>query len=160
MCLKLEWSSQYTAAAGVYLAYFDKHDDAKLFLHCSYSAGNRSPFMLEALANVYRAIGDKPRASQYINEASSVAPDDEFIWIEKALIDTGRPPPTRTFTDPIDSAIAELEQHVNRVMARFKRDDQLRVSVQEAFSGVAEGSPGEGLVRSKVRCSGDRTGCE
>lgn len=137
--LKLEWSSEYAAQAGVYLAYFDRNDDAKLFLHCAYSAGNRSPFLLEALANVYRTT-DKARASQYINEASTAAPDDELIEIEKALFNTGRPPPAPpSGSDAVDSAMAELKAHIDRVMTIFQRSEQLRSKVLDVYDGRSEG---------------------
>ncbi len=133
--LKLEWSSNSIAQAGVYLSLMNLDSDAKLMLHCAYDAGNRSPYLLEALANVYHKAGDKPNAVRYIGEAQAAAPDDTLINLQKQSFNTGRPPSRPTPpADKVDAAIAELKAHINRTLAALKRGEELRDRVYHAFT--------------------------
>jgi hypothetical protein len=137
--LALQWDEVFATNAGIYLYYLDKHDDAKLFLHCAYDMGARSPFLLEALANAYRTSGEKETAVHFIDEAASVAPADVFIETEKSLTRTGRPPPPPPpgANDPVERALAELKLHQQSVLAAIERAYALQDRVDDD-SGVAE----------------------
>jgi hypothetical protein len=129
--IKAEWSSDRMVQAGVYLALLKKDDDAKRFLHCAYDADNRSPYLLEALANIYRDTGDKPNAVRYIGEALAAAPEDPYIQLEKSLFNAGsmsRPQPP---TDPVEASWAELKNHLNNQIAYLKRGEELFEKVQK-----------------------------
>ena len=142
--LKTEWSSDSMVQAGVYLALMNLNDDAKLMLHCAYEADNRSPYLLEALANVYHKAGDKPNAVRYIGEAQQAAPDDTIINLEKQSFNSGRPParPT-TPADQVDASIAELKAHINRFLAVIKRGEELRRKVDLIYRGDGGDDPQE-----------------
>jgi hypothetical protein len=132
--LKVEWSSDSMVQAGVYLALMKLNDDAKLMMHCAYDDGNRSPYLLEALANIYNNAGDKANAVRYIGEAQQAAPDDTIINLEKQSFNTGRPPTRPTPpADQVDAAIADLKAHINKNFAITKRAEELRVRVDKAF---------------------------
>jgi len=134
--LKTEWSSDAMVQAGVYLALMKLDNDAKLMLHCAYDADNRSPYLLEALANIYNKAGDKPNAVRYIGEALAAAPDDTIINLEKQSFNTGRPPTRPTPpADQVDASIADLKAHINRHLAIMKRGEELRDRVEHAFTG-------------------------
>lgn len=140
--LKTEWSSDSMVQAGVYLALMDLNDDAKLMLHCAYDADNRSPYLLEALANVYHKAGDKPNAVRYIGEAQQAAPDDTIINFEKQSFNTGRPPTRQAPpADQVEASIAELKAHINRFLAVIKRGEELRRKVDLIYSGDGGDDP-------------------
>lgn len=132
--LALQWDSTFATNAGIYLCYLDKRDDAKLFLLCAYDMGGRSPFLLEALANVSREAGDKEQARSYASDAAEAAPGDPFIAITKSLADTGRPPPPPTPVpgDPLERSLAELERHHLRVLGAVKQALDLQDRVNAA----------------------------
>ncbi|MEX2244124.1 MAG: hypothetical protein WD716_09800 [Fimbriimonadaceae bacterium] len=121
--LKTEWSSDSMVQAGVYLALMKLDNDAKLMLHCAYDADNRSPYLLEALANVYKNAGDKTNAVKYINEALAMAPEDEIIKAEKYYFNSGTMPPRPApQADPFEEIIAELKAHHEKHLTRMKRN--------------------------------------
>lgn len=120
---QISWSGETVANAGVYLFHFGKTEDAKQFLLCAYSSGNRSPYLLEALAVVHQAGGNTGDARRYINEAAQAEPNDVMIETEASYINTGGPPPSRPprpEPDSLDEAIAELEAHANRATRIIK----------------------------------------
>ncbi|MEX2244122.1 MAG: hypothetical protein WD716_09790 [Fimbriimonadaceae bacterium] len=153
--LKTEWSSDSMVQAGVYLALMKLDDDAKLMLHCAYDADNRSPYLLEALANIYHKAGDKVNAVKYIGEAQAAAPDDTIINLEKQSFNTGRPPTRPTPpADQVDAAMAELKAHINRNIAIMKRGEELRDRVTHAFTGERNDEAQEMVENSRQAFDG------
>jgi hypothetical protein len=131
--LKLEWNPKYAEQAGVYLALFQRSDDAKLFLHCAYEGGDRSATLFEALANVYHTVGDKPKAVQYIGDARRAAPDDRFIEVQQSLFTNGRTPTPRANEDLVDAAMRELREQMDKSVAINKRAWQLQEKVEKIY---------------------------
>lgn len=114
-----EWKGETVANAGVYLFHLGKNDDALQLLTCSYGAGFRSPYLLEALAVVNHARGGTGEARRYIGEAAQADPNDAIIETEASFINNGGPPPARPpqpERDAMDEAIAELEEHAGRAI--------------------------------------------
>jgi len=149
--LQLQWDDAFATNAGIYLYYLDKHDDAKLFLHCAHDMGSRSPFLLEALANAYRETADKEQAKIFIGEAEAAAPADPIIKTEKALTETGRPPapPPPLAGDPLERAFAELERHHQYVLAAIKQASDLQNRV-DAAGGVREAAIDKEKMRREL----------
>ena len=134
--LKTAWNSDFMVRVGVYLALMKKDDDAKLMLHCAYDADNRSPYLMEALANIYYRAGDKAKAVDFIGQAQQAAPDDALINLQKQFFNTGRPPTRPTpIADAVDAAMADLKAHISRHLAILKRGEELRDKVTHAFTG-------------------------
>jgi hypothetical protein len=132
--LQLEWRDLFATNAGIDLVYLEKFDDAKLFLHCAYDMGCRSPFLLEALANVYRRTGDAKNAKLFIGRARTAAPGDPLIEAEHSLIQDGHPPapPPAEDSDPLKRALVELEKHQELVLAQIQQHMELQNRVDAA----------------------------
>jgi len=118
--MQLSWQPDYVGHAGVYLVALKNLDDAKLFLHCSYDMGWRSPSLFEALALAYYRSGDKQRSADWIDQAEQLAPDDVVLQAEKSIVRSGNPPPLPPpGADELDAAIRGLERHLQRVAGQI-----------------------------------------
>lgn len=145
--LRLEWNPHYAAQAGVFLAMLEgRADDARLFLHCAYGAGNRSPFLLEALSALARRAGNREQAAAYIDEASLEAPLDEAIRIQKVLLRTGRPPTPQRPLDAVDAALARFARHTEWAVTVLRASERLRARVEETYFGEQPSGGGDAFI--------------
>lgn len=115
-----QWTGQLVTNCAVYLVYLGRSNDALPLLNCAYASGYRSPYLFEALANVYRKKGNKEKTIQWIELAKAEAPDDIMVHVEHSLAKMGAAPPSSPpaakGTDELDQAVAELEKHAQRVL--------------------------------------------
>ena len=115
--ITIQWTPDVVANCGVDLIKLGKNDEALALLNCAYASGDRSPYLFEAMATLYRNIGKKDKTIQWIDLAAASAPDDVFIVVEQSLAHTGAPPPASppkppaSNADGLDEPLAELEAH-------------------------------------------------
>jgi hypothetical protein len=146
--LALNWRAEYVAHAGVYLLNLKNVDDAKLFLHCAYDMGWRSPSLFEALALAYSTSKDQDKAKEYIVQAQELNPDDQILQAESSLISSGTLPPIPPRKkDDLDWMLDELERHFRDVNGRLRATIQLRDQMDKII-GIQVAA---GFLQSQIR---------
>lgn len=116
LAVNADWQPIYLAGAGTMLSLADHQQDALQFLLCARDLGDRSAYLLEALAALDAAMGKRADAREAIDAAEAAAPNDAMIDIEKSFLDTGKPPPTVAQpTGPLEKCAAELDRHMSNV---------------------------------------------
>jgi hypothetical protein len=118
--IALQWTCQFTTNCGVYLFYCGRLQEALAMLECAYSNGCRSPYLLEALAALFRRLGKSEASKQYVVLAQELAPQDPVLNVERHQAETGELPPNTpppASGDCLDEAMTELLAHARRVTA-------------------------------------------
>jgi tetratricopeptide (TPR) repeat protein len=118
--VQLDWQPTYVTNAGIFFFSFGRNKEALELLSCAYDMGNRSPYLLEALAAVHRRTGDTAKAKQEIQQAQDMAPDDRIINLEVSLLNTGHPPSERQPTEALDRCVASVEKRARSAVSSMK----------------------------------------
>jgi len=114
----------YVASAGTIVAAAGRRAEGRQLLLCARGLGDNSPYTLEALAAVEAALGDRGAAKAAIDEIANDALGDPMIDIEQSLLDTGKPPPPAPRpVEPLQRCAADLDRHMESVIAEITRRD-------------------------------------
>lgn len=120
------WQETFIADAGTMLLALGRSEEGVRFLRCAYETGDRSPYLLEALATGYDKLGKRDDARRTIDEIDSDAIDDPVIDIEKSFLDTGKPPPpSPPATDELQRCLSMLDQHMRKIVVSVRARDRL-----------------------------------
>jgi tetratricopeptide (TPR) repeat protein len=120
------WQEIFIADAGTMLLALGRYEQGVQFLRCAYETGDRSPYLLEALATGYDKLGKRDDARRTIDEIDSDEIDDPVIDIEKSFLDTGKPPPPPPApTDELQRCLWMLDKHMGQIVAAVRRRDRL-----------------------------------
>ena len=120
------WQERFVADAGTILLGLGHNTEGVQFLRCGYEFGDRSPYLLEALAAGDDKLGKRADARQAIDEIDSDTIDDPVIAIEKSLLDTGKPPPPASSqTDELQNCLSRLDKHMGQIVASVRARNTL-----------------------------------
>lgn len=120
------WQERFVADAGTILLGLGRNTEGVQFLRCGYESGDRSPYLLEALAEGNDKLGKRADARQAIDEIDSDTIDDPLIAIEKSLLDTGKPPPpAASQTDELQNCLSRLDKHMAKIIASVRARNTL-----------------------------------
>jgi hypothetical protein len=125
------WQEIFIGDAGTILLALGRNEEGVQFLRCAYETGDRSPYLLEALASGYARLGKRIEARQVIDEVTNDVIDvDPVIYIEKSFLDTGKPPPpSPPPEDELKRCLSVADSHAGRIVAgvaaRDRKLDQL-----------------------------------